>query len=101
MTSVHDIRYLKIAEEDLEDIFEYIKKDNPAAAMSLLDKFDKSISQLAKNPNLGVIPKDRRLKNLRYRMLIIDKYLFFYVVKKRIVQIRRIIHGARRYSFLL
>ncbi len=101
MTTIYDIRYLKTAEEDLEDIFDYIRKDNPAAAISLLDKFDISISQLAKNPYLGVIPKDRRLKNMGYRMLIMDKYLIFYVVKKRVVQIRRIIHGARRYSFLL
>jgi hypothetical protein len=35
-----------------------------------------------------------------YRMLVVDKYLVFYVVKK-IIQIRRVIHGARRYSFLL
>jgi toxin ParE1/3/4 len=81
MTAIHDIRYLRTAEEDLEGIFEYIRKDNPAAAMSLLDKFDKSISQLAENPYLGVIPKERRLKYLRYRMLIIDKNLVFYVVK--------------------
>jgi hypothetical protein len=36
-----------------------------------------------------------------YRMLVVDKYLVFYVVKKKIIQIRRVIHGARRYSFLL
>ena len=101
MTTTYDIRYLRTAEEDLKDIFEYIRKDNPAAAMSLLDKFDKAISQLAKNSYLGVNPKDKRLKYLGYRMLIIDKYVVFYVVKKSIVQIRRIIHGARRYSFLL
>ncbi len=101
MSELYEIRYLSIAEKDLIDIFEYIKKDNPSAAISQLEKFDKSISQLALNPFLGVIPKDERLKKLGYRMLIVDKYLVFYIVKTETVQIRRIIHGARRYSFLL
>lgn len=101
MTESYDIRYLSAAERDLENIFEYIRNDNPTAAISLLDKFDKSISQLARNPCLSVIPKDSRLKKLGYCILIVDKYLVFYVIKNRIVQIRRIIHGARRYSFLL
>ena len=91
MTKPYDIRYLRTAERDLIDIFEYIKKDNSAAAFS----------QLALTPLLGAIPKDERLKRLGYRMLIVDKYLVFYVVKNKAVQIRRIIHGARRYSFLL
>ena len=101
MSELYEIRYLSIAEKDLIDIFEYIKKDNPSAAISQLEKFDKSISQLALNPFLGVIPKDERLKKLGYRMLIVDKYLVFYIVKTETVQIRRIIHEARRYSFLL
>ena len=101
MSKPYDIRYLSTAEMDLIDIFEYIKKDNPDAAISQLEKFDTSISQLALNPFLGAIPKDERLKRLGYRMRIVDKYLVFYVLKAKTVQIRRIIHGARRYSFLL
>jgi len=101
VNEIYQIRYLRTAEKDLLDIFEYIKKDKPTAAESLLEKFDRLISQLADVPFIGVIPKDERLEKLGYRMLIVDKYLVFYVVKGRVVQIRRIIHGARRYSFLL
>jgi len=101
MSEAYEIRYLSTAEKDLIDIFEYIKQDNPAAAISQFEKFDKSVSQLALNPFLGVIPKDERLEKLGYRMLIVDKYLVFYVIKTETVQIRRIIHGDRRYSFLL
>ncbi len=101
MSALFEIRYLKTAENDLESIFDYIMKDSPRAAASILEKFDKSISGLAQNPKLGVIPKDVRLKRLGYRMLIIGRYLVFYVVKGNTVQIRRVIHGARRYSHLL
>ena len=95
------IRYLPTAENDLDDIFDYIMRDNPSAAVSLLEKFDHSISQLAINPKIGVVPKDDRLKKLGYRMLIVGKYLVFYVIKANTVQIRRIIHGARKHSYLL
>ena len=101
MSGKYTIRYLSTAQKDLDEIFDYILRDNPSAALSLLEKFDHSISQLAFNPELGVIPKDDRLKNLGYSMLIIEKYLVFYVVKPQTIQIRRIIHGARKYGFLL
>jgi addiction module RelE/StbE family toxin len=101
MSRQFGIRYLSTAQKDLDEIFDYILRDKPSAALSMLENFDHSISQLSLNPELGVIPKDDRLKNLGYRMLIVEKYLVFYVVKPRSIQIRRIIHGARKYSFLL
>ena len=101
MSHPYEIRYLKTAEGDLNNIFDYIRKDNQNAALSLIEKFDNSVSNLALNPKLGKVPKDDRLMKLGYRVLIIDKYLVFYVVKKNIVQIRSVIHGARQYSFIL
>jgi toxin ParE1/3/4 len=101
MTVSLEIRYLATAEKDLDIIFDYVAKDNPSAAASLLEEFDLAISSLSFNPELGVIPKDDRLKNRGYRILIIRKYLVFYVVKGKVIQIRRILHGARQYSFLL
>jgi plasmid stabilization system protein ParE len=95
------IRYLSTAQRDLVEIFEYIVKDRPEAASGLLDKSDNSIGNLAANPKLGIIPKDERLKRLGYRVLVVDKYLVFYVLKPKIVQIRRVIHGTRRYDFFL
>ena len=76
-------------------------KDNPGAAAALLEKFDDAITQLSRNPEMGVVPRDERLSRLGYRMLVIGKYLVFYLVKPKTVQIRRIIQGARQYQFLL
>lgn len=101
MTGSLEIRYLATAERDLDDIFDYIMKDNPAAASSLLDEIDRSVSHLSHNPELGAIPKDDRLERLGYRVLVIRKYLVFYVVKNESIQIRRVLHGARQYGFLL
>jgi addiction module RelE/StbE family toxin len=101
VSSQYEVRYLKTAECDLYGIFDYISQDNPLAAEALLEKIDNSISRLAYNPFLGRVPKDDRLKNKGYRMLVVEKYLAFYIVKNKTIQIRRIIHGARNYNFLM
>jgi len=101
MSGALKIQYLKTAERDLVGIFTYIRNDNPTVAASLLEEIDRSISHLSLNPDLGVLPKDDRLRKLGYRILIIRKYLVFYVVKNNAIQIRRVFHGARQFAFLL
>jgi toxin ParE1/3/4 len=100
MSKKYEVRYLPAAQQDLTDILNYIRQDNPTAAYKLIQEIDKIVSRLEEFPNMGVIPKDLRLKSLSYRMLVIDNYLAFYIVKDSIVEIRRIIHGKRRYSFI-
>lgn len=75
--------------------------DSPRRAEQLLGKLNRQISRLAQFPSLGHAPKDQRLKNRGYRVLVVEDYLVFYVRKEKTVQIRRVIHGARRYAFLL
>lgn len=101
MKPTYEIRYLPAAQQDLLDIFEYISRDNLEAAEALLAQFDRTIANLTAHPLIGVIPKDERLQRLGYRMLVIGNYLAFYVVKKDVVQIRRVIHSLRNYQHLL
>ncbi len=103
MTEKFSIEYLPIAESDIEDIVNYISTDNPSAGIKILDEFDVIISKLSSFPKLGPLPKDEILKRLGYRVLVIGNYLVFYAIKEeeKIVEIRRIIHGSRKYSFLL
>jgi addiction module RelE/StbE family toxin len=103
MTKRWSVVYLPIAVKDLDEIFEYIKKDNPKAATEFVGVIEKAIGGLETFPFKGVVPKDERLRLLGYRILIIDPYLVFYIVddSENCVEIRRIIHGKRRYSFLL
>lgn len=95
------IEYLPIARQDLEEILAYIMKDNKDVALGLLDEIDQKISKLAQFPYIGAVPKDERLEKLGYRMLVIRQYLVFYVNKDNIIEIRSILHGHRRYDFLL
>jgi toxin ParE1/3/4 len=101
MSKKYIIEYLPIAEKDLTEIIEYVQLDSPQSALNLLDEIDNTISKLEDFPNIGKIPKDARLQYLNYRILIVSSYLVFYVVKDNIVEIRRILHGKRKYDFLL
>jgi toxin ParE1/3/4 len=99
-----EVHYLPAAQQDLIDILNYIKQDSPTAAhkpIQVIQEIDEVISGLEEFPNMGVTPKDLYLKSLSYKMLVINNYLVFYVIKDEIIQIRRIVHGKRKYSFIL
>ena len=100
MPDGNKIVYLPAAERDLSEIVEYISRNSPSAALSLLEKIDEDISRLAEFPQIGKTPKDSRLQELGYKMLVIKNYLVFYVLKQNTVEIRRVIHGKRRFEFL-
>lgn len=101
MSKKYMLEYLPIAEKDLTEIIEYVQLDSPQSALNLLDEIDSTILKLEDFPYIGKIPKDARLQYLNYRILIVSSYLVFYVVKDNIVEIRRILHGKRKYDFLL
>lgn len=101
MNKKFKIEYLPIAKKDLTEILEYIQIDNPSVALKLLDEIDKTIAKLAYFPYIGHIPKDQRLIFLNYRMLVVETYIVFYVVLDDVVEIRRILHGKRKYDFLV
>ncbi len=96
-----EVRYLPAARRDLLDILDYIQRDSPAAAARFVDLIDERLALLARFPEMGRQAKDERLARFGYRVLVAEEYLVFYVVKERTVEIRRIIHGRRRYEFLL
>ena len=97
----YKILYLPLAEKDLLEILQYIHRDRPGVAFELLEKINESISRLEEFPLSGAVSRDRYLQRLGYRILTVDKILVFYVSRGKTVEIRRILHGARRYEFLL
>jgi len=76
----NQINITEAAEQDIVEIIDYIAEDNPAAALKLAEKIEKSILRLEDFPLNGVIPKNRRLIRQGYRILIVENYLVFYVL---------------------
>jgi toxin ParE1/3/4 len=86
---------------DMKEIYEYIAAYNHSAAMSFLCNVDRAISHLAEFPDIGAVPKHPKVAKRGYRMLIVDKYLIFYIVVGDVVQIHRVIYDKRNYVKLL
>ena len=82
----------KQARRDLLEIWEHIADDNPSSADRLLDMLDARINRLAEHPFLGPARPDIR-RDLRY--LVCDNYLVLYRVLDDVVEVVRVLHGAR------
>ena len=95
MGSKYTLRYLPVAVDDLISIFDWIANDSSAHADTFIKKLDQQILNLKTHPFLGRIPRDEKLKDFGYRVLIIEAYLVFYIVRNRTVEIHRVIHGSR------
>ena len=80
------------ARQDLFAIWEYIAEDNSAAADRVLDTLDARMQLLADHPLLGPARPDIA-RDLRY--LVSENYLILYRVLDDVVDIVRVLHGAR------
>ncbi|MDI6870471.1 MAG: type II toxin-antitoxin system RelE/ParE family toxin [Bacillota bacterium] len=85
------------AVRDLEDIRDYIRRDDPEAASRFVDLIEERLTLLISWPQMGRVWAD----DTRYRVLVIEDYVVFYLVKLNTVHVRRIIHGARDLEQLL
>jgi toxin ParE1/3/4 len=95
------VRLLRAAEEDLNDILEYIAADNPSAAAAALNRIENDFRLLSQQPQLGRIPEEEDLVRMGYRFLVVRYYLIFYTLEERTILVHRIVHGARDYLRLL
>ena len=101
MANKYVLRYLPVAVEDLISIFDWIASDSPTNAAAFIDKLDQRIGNLETHPFLGRIPRDDRLKSSGYRVLVIESYLVFYIVRFKTIEIHRVIHGSRNLGDIL
>jgi len=87
-------RVSRRAENDLNEIFEYISTDNPDAADELWLKFHDKFSRLVEFPLMGN-RRDELCPSLRG--LAVGQYIIFYRTAKAFdgIEIVRVLHGTR------
>jgi toxin ParE1/3/4 len=88
------VRWLLKAVNDLEELHEYIAKDDPAAAARQLEKVLESVARLGNNPNIG---RPGRVKGTRELVITKTPYIAAYRIKDELVEILRVLHGARKW----
>ena len=101
MPSKYALRFLPIAQDDLLAIEDFIAQDSPTRALGFVDKLDENIGRLEHHPLLGRIPRHPRLRQYGYRVLIIDTYLVFYIIRGLQIEIHRVVHGSRNLDHLI
>ncbi len=82
------------AEEDLSDIFAWIAQDNIEMAEQFLETAESTFQFIVRNPGIG---RERfNYSGLRsWRVPNFENYLVFYRVQNEVLQIVRVLHGAR------
>ncbi|GGA91849.1 type II toxin-antitoxin system RelE/ParE family toxin [Ornithinibacillus halotolerans] len=97
----YKVEVLPEANNDIDEIFDYILLDNPEAAYNMMDKIFSNLEQLTSFPKLGNKLDHKLIKYYEFRMLNIDPYVAFYRIMNNTVYIYRILHGARDYIKIL
>jgi toxin ParE1/3/4 len=86
------------AEDDLIAIWQYIAKDNRAAASHMLRTLDRRIAELSRNPFAGECVEGRA-PNMR--RLVVKSYLIFYQVLDDSLRVVRVLHSSRQWEDLI
>jgi len=97
----HDIRYLPIAEDDLNEIVGYLLEHSVNAANTFIDELEGLEERLSMFPESAVRIHDKRLRSKGYRVTVIGDYLLFYTLHNESVYVMRIIHGRKNYLSML
>jgi len=86
------------ARNDVLDIWEYVARNNPAAADRLIRRLDVMIRRLAEQPRIGAA-QDKYRAGLR--SFPVGNYVIFYEPIPTGIQVIRILHGARNWPELI
>jgi toxin ParE1/3/4 len=101
MPAKFTLKYLPAAQADLTSILNYIAQDSPRRALAFIDKLDAQIGRLEQRSLIGRVPRHPKLREFGYRVLIIDSYLAFYIIRGDHIEIHRVVHGSRNLDHLI
>ena len=93
----YKLRYLPIFEQDLMSSVNYITNvlKNEDAAIRLVDDIEDAIFERLKNPTLFETYPSITKREYPYYRIYIHNYVIYYVVIDDVMEIRRLMYGAR------
>ena len=89
-----EIRWSLEAADDLANVIQHIRKDNPTAALRVARMIYQGISQLKRFPNLGRVGRTSGTRELLFPPL---PFIAVYRVRENAIEIARVLHGAQRW----
>ena len=88
------IRWMPLAEQDLEAAYDYVRQDNEDAAKQLVGQIFSSVGMLMRHPLAG---REGRVKGTRELVVTRTSYIVAYRIHQDEIQILAILHGAQRW----
>lgn len=105
MESKYSYRFTKKAEQDLDEILDYISVDlvNPAAAQNLGRKIFEKIDMIRMFSDSGAPVDNEFLADKTVRKLSVDNYVIYYKTyyEEKAISIIRIVYGKRNLDEIL
>ncbi len=91
------LRFSQLAEADIEAIGDFIARDNPERAVTFIQDLRTRCRHLAALPRSAPSRDDL---GEGVRMLVLGRYLILYVLHENLLEVRRVVHGARNLTEL-
>jgi toxin ParE1/3/4 len=88
------IRWMPLAEQDLEAAYDYVQQDNEDAAKRLVARIFSAVGMLSRHPLAG---REGRVQGTRELVVAGTPYLIAYRIHRDEIQILAVLHGARRW----
>ncbi len=83
------------ARQDLNEIIEYIARNNPAAAINLVRSIDEKCETLSNFPNMG---KSYEYLAAQLRGIPVSNYVIFYRQVQNGIEVVRVLSGYRDFE---
>ena len=88
------IKWVRLALEDLDEAAAFISQDNPQAANRMVERISDAARLLSDQPDAG---RPGRIHGTRELVIADTPFILPYRVAKNTVQILRVLHGARKW----
>ena len=89
-----EIRWLRTALSNLDDIATYIAQDNPGAAVRIVSRVKEAAYRLKSNPDMG---RSGRVVGTRELVVPGTAFVIVYAHHQREIVVLRVYHGARKW----
>jgi len=88
------IRWLRLALVDIDEIAEFIAKENQATAEKVVQLINDSVHLLVQHPDIG---RPGRVPGTRELYIEGTPFIVPYRIQKDEIQVLRVFHGARKW----
>ncbi|MCI0570784.1 MAG: type II toxin-antitoxin system RelE/ParE family toxin [Myxococcaceae bacterium] len=102
MSRTYDVQWAEVAVADLEELVDFIEREQPGAAAPVIDRLEAAAQRLETLPLRGrVVPELARFNIRLYRELIVRPWRILYRVGNGRVLVVAVLDGRRDLESLL